>query len=144
MSKESKKNIKIDRKRDIFDYEEFIHWVARPKPLRVPKTQRDLAKKHGIAEETLSRWKNKEGFWDEVRKEIKQWARDKTPNVINAIYQKIIRQGGAAEAKLWLEYIEGWAEKSEFKGEIQNTEIKFTPEEEELLAKIIKRQEEEI
>lgn len=131
-------------KKDYFGIENFTKWIALPKSLRNPKTQEEICKKYKIASSTLSRWKQKEGFWDEVKKEVKEWSRGKTPNVIQAIYQKILKQGGAAEAKLWLEYVEGWAEKSEFKGEIKNTEIILDPEEKKMLDKIIERKEKRI
>ncbi|MDA2921688.1 phBC6A51 family helix-turn-helix protein [Patescibacteria group bacterium AH-259-L07] len=113
MSQKTQKKTKdLQSKRDLF-YEEFIKWIALPKPLREPRTHLELAEKYGVDKATLSQWKHKDGFWDEVRKEMKQWARDKTPNVIQAIYQKILKYGNAQEAKLWLQFIEDWKEKSE-------------------------------
>ena len=90
------------------EYQEFIIWMALPEPLRNPKTQRELAKNFGVGEDTLSEWKRRDGFWDEATKRRKEWGRERTPNVILGLYRKAVRDGNAAEVKLWLEYIEGY------------------------------------
>jgi hypothetical protein len=96
-------------------YFDFILWISLPKTLRKPKTQRELAKKFGVGEDTLSDWKNRVGFWDEVSKQRKSWCKEKTSDVIEALYQKIIETGGASEVRLWFEMVEDWSTKEEVK-----------------------------
>lgn len=91
----------------------FIDWLAQPKALRVPATQGELAIQLDVSEPTLSNWKYLPGFWDEVKERTIFWGRERTPNVIAALYRKAIKEGNAFEAKLWLQYIEGWKEKTE-------------------------------
>jgi len=114
------KKFKKKEERDLrhpYEYAEFIKWMATPSVLRKPKTQQDLSKEFKVSEQALSAWKKRDGFWDEVRLEMKIWAKDKTPNVIQAIYQVIIKQGknSPQAAKLWLQYIEQWMEGQEIK-----------------------------
>jgi len=97
------------------EYNEFVKFIGLPRVLRVKEfgfnEQRDFAKKFNVAEQTLSRWKKKKGFWKDVAKITKNWARGKTPNVLLALYNKAIKEGDAKEAKVWFQYVEDWAEK---------------------------------
>lgn len=95
-------------------YLEFIAWTALPPGLRKPSSQRKLAKRLGVHETTLSDWKRRDDFWDLVRSFIKDWARTKTPEVVQAVFEgatMVGESGQAANAKLWLQYIEDWAER---------------------------------
>ena len=92
---------------------QFIDWIAQPAPLRIPKTQNDLATLLDVSIATLSDWKKRPGFWDEVKERTIFWGRERTPNVIAALYRKAVKEGNAFESKLWLQYIEGWKEKTE-------------------------------
>jgi hypothetical protein len=116
--KNSKKREDLKGLRYPAEYEEFIIWMALPEFYRVPKTQRELAEKFGVGEDTLSEWKQREGFWEAVERKRKEWGKERTPNVILGLYRKAVRDGNAAEAKLWLQYFEGWAEKVGVKHEI--------------------------
>jgi hypothetical protein len=98
------------------EYLQFINWIAKPYSAREPKTQIELAKLLEVEEATLSDWKKREGFWDLVRAEIKDWAKEKTAEVIDAVFKGATSQdskGQSANAKLWLQYIEDWAEKKD-------------------------------
>lgn len=97
--------------RYVDEYKEFIVWIATPKELREPKTQSGLAKKFGVGEDTLSEWKRRNSFYDEVSKKRKEWGRDRTPDVIHALYSNILKTGSVSGVKLWLQYFEGWVEK---------------------------------
>lgn len=85
------------------EYYEFIKWIALPLSLRSPKTQIQFAEELGVSPWTLSNWKNLPNFKDDVDRELKNWASDKTPNVIYALYKTCIEKGGASEVKLWFE-----------------------------------------
>lgn len=93
------------------EFLDFITWVATPKELRIPKTQQELSQKFGVGQDTLSEWKSRPGFWISVVEKRKQWGRERTPEVIMALYNRIIRTGNAPEVKLWLQYFEDWSEK---------------------------------
>ena len=107
----SKNNDALKGLRHPLEYDQFVLWTATPEPLREPQTQRKLAEKFGVGNDTLSEWKQREGFWEQVHRELRTWSKDRTPNVIYALYNKA-KSGGAAEVKLWLQYIDGFSEKS--------------------------------
>ncbi len=88
----------------VVEYEEFIAWLALPKSLKIPKTQAELANKLGVGPDTLSDWKLRDGFWDKVNDKMRSWAKEKTPDVIGILYDKIIKTGGASEIRIWLEW----------------------------------------
>src|SRR3990167_6228497 len=91
----------------------FVDWVATPHALREIKTQKEFAVKYDIHETTLVGWKDRAGFWDEVKDRTISWGRQRTPNVVAALYRNAIQKGNAQEAKMWLQYVEGWKEKTE-------------------------------
>ncbi len=132
------------------EYEAFIKWWALPSLLRratkerldkygftpddIPdefqniRTQTDFAKRFSVSVDTLTDWKKREDFWDRVKKETKEWVRGRTPNVILGLYQTAVREGNAAEVKFWMQYVEGWVEKTktEYSGKVeleQTTEV---------------------
>ena len=101
--------------------EMFMFWCALPKPLRVPQTIEKFAEKYNIGEATLYRWKKEDGFWDEVSKlRVNTFAREKTSNVIQSLYNKILKNGNATEVKLWMQIFEGFTEKT--KSEIDTSD----------------------
>lgn len=95
------------RIRHKLEYADFVVWIATPKALREPKTQRDLAQQFGVGEDTLSDWKNRPDFWDRVSEERNKWTREKTSDVIHALYKRASEGGGAQEVRLWMELVEG-------------------------------------
>lgn len=105
------KNKTLKPLRHYGEYSDFVAWTALPTELRVPKTQRELAKKFGVGEDTLSEWKRRNGFWEGVTEKRKTWGRERTPDVMLALFKRIQRTGSAPEVRLWLEVIEGWQSK---------------------------------
>ncbi len=97
------------------EYRLFIQWLATPDIARELKTQTAFAEKFNVAEKTLSEWKDRDGFWEAVNKENKKLCKNKTAEVLNALYRKITTNAAAAEVKLWLEFVEDWSAKTEVK-----------------------------
>lgn len=97
-------------------YQEFIIWMAVPEPLRKLTTQGEFAEEFKVSEQTLSDWKQRDGFWEAVEKEWRHWGRTKTSNVIAKFYTKVMGKGTTtADFKLWLQYFLDWSEKFEGK-----------------------------
>jgi len=92
-------------------YEAFCEWSAKPTPLKEIKLLRDWAKKWGVSPDTLTRWKNRQDFWEKVAEWRINWARDKTSDVVNGLYKRAATRGEASEVKLWMQLIEDWSEK---------------------------------
>lgn len=90
------------------EYYLFARFIATPKPWRDLKTQLEFQIEHNVSHDTLARWKKDPNFWEDVGRAIKEWGREKTPDVIAAVYGRIVRQGDPQAAALWLKYIENW------------------------------------
>jgi len=82
-------------------YLAFIEFIATPPHLREIKTQGEFAKEFRISEDTLSLWKKRAGFEEDVddaRKRIVNF--DMLSTALSALHRKIIKEGGASEVKL--------------------------------------------
>jgi hypothetical protein len=94
----------------------FIEFVALPRVLRNSEfgfnTDKAFGRAYKICQDTLCRWKNEEVFALKVRETRRHWGEERTPDVILALYRKACKDGNAAEAKLWLQYTEGWNDKA--------------------------------
>ncbi|SRR5258708_21630835 len=112
------------------EYYLFVRWIATPEPLREPGTQGEFQQLHNVSHQTLANWKNDANFWEDVERELANWGRERTPNVILGLYARASRKGDPFAAKLWLQYIHKWVERTE---ETQIKEVGQT------LADIIKK-----
>lgn len=63
----------------------FQEWLALPKQLREPKTQRALAPLLGVGEDVLSEWKKLEGFVDTVASLARQHLKSELPEIFGAL-----------------------------------------------------------
>ena len=80
----------------------FQEWLALPKRLREPKTQRELAKVIGVGEDTLSDWKRFDGFVDAVNVIARRYLKESMPAILDAIATKATK-GDMPAAKLALQ-----------------------------------------
>ena len=92
-------------------YEAFCEWAAQPTPLRDAKTAKDFAVKWGVTQKTLVTWKKRQDFWEKVAAWRISWAKDKTSDVIHALFKRASLRGESGEVKLWMQLIEDWSEK---------------------------------
>ena len=87
--------------------DKFVEWLATPESLRVPKTQRDFSREHGVNEVTLWRWKGDSAVLARVEKLVNQYMRNHYADVAYALVRAAI--GRNAEAiRLYLQYVIGW------------------------------------
>lgn len=87
-----------------------------PSDLRDPQEQQQLAELLKVDPSTLSDWKLEPGFMDEVILLAKQRARASTVDVIHALRRSATSYGltgASADRKLWLQYMENFAEKQQ-------------------------------
>lgn len=113
MAKPSRANLKKKLLKKEATYNQFVLWVSLPDSMKKPTTQGEFATSYHVSEQTLSTWKYRDGFWDEVRAIRSEWMRELTPNVILGLYKKAKFEGGSSEVKLWLQYAENFKEKGE-------------------------------
>lgn len=102
------------------EYYKFVEFMATPDPMRIQtfgySTQIEFQKEHKVSGDTLARWKYDTNFKEDVRRKITEWSSDKTPNVIANLYNACTKKNPDSKAlKLWLQYVEGFSEKTEEK-----------------------------
>lgn len=131
------KIIKENKIRHNFEYHQFVLWTSLPKELREPKTQAELSKQFGVGQDTVSEWKKRIGFWDEVARQRKNWSKEKTSDIIYSLYKRIMETGNASEVKLWFQLMEDWSERLMTFAEKENPLAKLTDQE---LEDFIKKQ----
>jgi len=109
--KESEKSPIIIKKGD---YKEFVKFYSLSSPYRIQeygyKTEQKFAKEYNLCQDTLTDWKKRKEFQNDVDIQLNKWGADKTPNVLAALYNTILADGKASEVKLWLQYIKSWRE----------------------------------
>jgi hypothetical protein len=106
-------------------YHEFILWTAMPPKERGQlgiETQTEFCKHYGIGINRPRAWKMRPDFISQVTELRRQWAFDKTGEVIQGIYLSALK-GNPFSQKLWLQYFLGFAEKTEVD---VNTQTTFT------------------
>jgi len=75
--------------------------------------QKDFAKRYKMTEATLSAWKKKSEYWDDVDKELKQSIkREYAPRIDHSFSEATEKNADAARVKLWKQLFEGYEEAS--------------------------------
>jgi len=96
------------------DYRKFVRFYSLPSFFRTEeygfKTAKDFAKYFKLSQDTLTDWKKRKEFENDVDAQLAKWSSGKTANVIASLYRTILANGKASEVKLWLQYIKGWKE----------------------------------
>lgn len=115
-------------------YDEFILWFAMPmheKRKMGLETIEQFAEYQGVHRTTITRWKKRYDFLPRLKELRDTWGKERTQDVIAAIYFTAISKGVGAPAsqKLWMQVIEGWSEKMEIehtkKVELTVNDIRF-------------------
>lgn len=96
-----------DAKNWTADQLHFQAWLALPKKLRRPKTQRAFAKQIGKDEGTLSDWKHLPGWHDAVRDLALELLKESIPDVLGEVVAAAkSADGSVQDRKLFLEIVE--------------------------------------
>jgi len=142
------KFVNVEKIRNPLKLLEFIEWCAKPHQERIPKTQNEVATKLGVDINTLSEWKKRIGFWDEVTIYRNQFFRKFTSSVYYGLAQRA-KTGDPKAVELYASLFENY--KKGMKVEDTTPERIITDEEREKinhalknigLASIIKHNEE--
>jgi len=120
-SNSNKKNVNTKKGNLVLqaEYLEFIRFIALPRTIRQEEmgvaNQGEFAKKFGMDEGTLSDWKNREGFWDDVANVRKSFFRNRTGDVLLALETKNLdpRKANGADVKVLLTYTGEYEEKQQ-------------------------------
>ena len=94
--------------RRVPEFVEFAKWCATPSSLREEKTQRELAERIGVSQDTLSDWKKHPSFRSFVWQFLHDRMQEQIPDVIQGFYEKIASgNGSASDVRLFLRLAEG-------------------------------------
>lgn len=120
---------------------QFMLWLATPKEERAIKTQGGWAKKHGFAQESVSRWKNLPGFMEEVDRYRMRWL-DRNMTELMASAVKHVHGGNDRFFKILMELYKDVFNKRQIEvKKVDEKEVRKKTEEELVdgLLEIIKR-----
>lgn len=115
-------------------YDEFILWYALPHHEKVRmglETHEQFAEYHHFHRNTLSTWKKRSDFYVRVTELRREWAKDRSGDVIAAMYKSAMSTGPSAalDRKLWMQIFEGFSEKTEVqhtkKVELTTNDLRF-------------------
>ena len=95
----------------------FAEWLAVPKNMREPKTQKELASVLDVEPETMSRWKNDQGFQDLVFEKARGRLEAELPDFMQVIVDKA-KAGNFQFVKLALELTNKHSDKITVKPEV--------------------------
>lgn len=96
-------------------YDEFILWFALPAHEKIKmgiETHEAFADYHGLNRRTITRWKARSDFYPKLKALRDGWARDRTSDVIAAMYKTAMKGNPLAQVT-WMKVFEGFTEKTE-------------------------------
>lgn len=113
-SQKDSKNNKGGRPQKETEFLLFVEWYAKPQFEREEmgiKHMQDFAAKYKLDPTTLTRWRKSERFDALVNDKRSHWLKEKTPNVLAALYKRILKYGISSDVELWLSFVEKWDRK---------------------------------
>ena len=66
----------------------FAEWLAIPKEMREPRTQKEFAVQLNVQPETLSRWKKDPALQDQVYEVARAYLENRLPEIMHGIGEK--------------------------------------------------------
>lgn len=126
--------------KDMEKYNEFVTWMGTPPELREHKTEEMLANHLDCNRSTLWTWKQKKGFWDEVKQVRLQFGKSRTPEILEAWFKKIKKNPSSQDIQLWLEYFDDHIHKEGLEIDDKSESAKKL---ESIMHNLIKRNKEE-
>ena len=97
------KMVDIDFKKEV-----FCRWFVLPRTKREPQSHGELCNRLGIDISTPYLWLQNSQVQSMIEQYRREYFKRDTTNVIQDLRKRIRKLGRAQDAKLWLEYIEGW------------------------------------
>lgn len=116
------------------EYLAFIEFLATPKCDRKLKTQNDSSCAYNVHITTLSDWKKRKGFYEEVKKVRNDWGKSKTSDILGHLYETIMNSDRPCgnNVLIWLRYFDGFNPNANVR-EPEKIERKLSPEQRKVL-----------
>jgi len=86
----------------VADFVKFAQWFATPRASRKQKTQKDFAESIRVSQDTLTDWKHHQYFWPLAQDFIKEWVKERIPDVIEGLYCNACGEGKAKDVETFL------------------------------------------
>ncbi len=119
------RKISKQKKKKLVEYELFVYFSALPKIERQKlfgfHTEKAFREKYKVNSATIQNWKKEKLFWELRENYLKEYFKFETPEVLNALKNRIMKYGKSSDVKIWLEYIENWG--NELKKQIDNRKL---------------------
>lgn len=116
------------------NYIRFIQWKARPMQASDPQTPTAFAEKYNLTISDLKEFEQRPEFSDDLLVATIAWAKTKTPELIQAIYNDVKQSHNVGDLERFLNVIH----EIKRKDKMNNTQINFfnslTPEQYESIA----------
>jgi hypothetical protein len=95
------------------EYEQFIEFYALPDEERKKlgyESVSDWCTKNNVHRNTITRWKARQDFKQQVYSRRLDWGNDRMSEVFSSLYKSCVK-GNVQAIELWLSYFEGWDKK---------------------------------
>ena len=89
------------------EFVQFATWFGTPSEFRNIKSQKEFANSIGVYEDTLTDWKKHPQFEDIVIQTIRNWVKERLPDVVEGLYLKTLSDKVTASDVAMLEKISG-------------------------------------
>lgn len=84
------------------EFLQFVHWFATPKQFKEPENQKEFAKSIGVCQDTITDWKKHPQFWPLVFASISEWVKEKIPDAVGGLYERILEDGNPKAFEIFL------------------------------------------
>lgn len=101
------------------EYMEYVYFMALPRTLRAEtlgldgQADVDFTAKYKVNKNTLTEWRKRVGFWDDVQTVRKEFFRARSGDVLLALETTCIREGKGTDVRVYLTYTGEYSDKVE-------------------------------
>lgn len=112
----------IDSRHEYLDkiYSIFVQWFVIPKEDRIrsgiPKDMNEFCEKYSVEPHEAHAFFSYPTFYADLREKTFEWAKQRTPELMQLMYEKIKKEKSATDMRLWLEMVESLNKKGEASG----------------------------
>lgn len=133
--------IKIEGVEKVAEFIELAKFNALPKESRIKQygfyRMQDFSIRYNLNDSTIASWRNKDVFWQYVKRFMFNWGQKQTPDVLRALLKRIKEEGRRPETELWLQLFQGFEDTRRLKVDA-DIKREMTEEEKQLIRESLK------